>query len=522
MTAAADWYPDPHAASGSAVLRYWDGTTWTSHTHDPSSHVETSASATTDSPATEPLRSGEPIETATELVAALEGADSSLAATVNSSVIADSHSSAAASRKPLDRKVPTFGAKKFAEELITENEGLIAEINELQEVVAKYGIEDAVSRASALAELESNISTQQSLLDNLISQVRDVDSRLVAARDTLAVQDVGLFDYVHPAETSAELATELEALRYEIKSMNKIGDAVKAGADITFGDSAAKGRKFTSDMSRIMLRAYNAEAENCIKGVKAGNLATAQSRLSKTVDAIARQGSMIELRVEPAYHRLRLKELELASSHMIRLADEREADREHKAELREQKRAEAELRAEQDRLNKERTHFLNSIAALEANGDAEGVARLKEKLADVDHAIADVDYRAANIRAGYVYVISNVGSLGEGTVKIGMTRRLEPMDRVKELGDASVPFRFDVHALFFSEDAVGVETMLHQQFSEQRMNKINLRREFFKVSPQDVLDALKEHDVEILEFDLAAAAEEFRLSWPVDAAAEPV
>jgi hypothetical protein len=230
---------------------------------------------------------------------------------------------------------------------------------------------------------------------------------------------------------------------------------------------------------------------------------------------------MIELRVDPAYHRLRLKELELASSHMIRLADEREADREHKAELREQKRAEAELRAEQDRLNKERTHFLNSIAALEANGDTEGVARLKEKLADVDHAIADVDYRAANIRAGYVYVISKVGSLGEGTVKIGMTRRLEPMDRVKELGDASVPFRFDVHALFFSEDAVGVETMLHQQFSKQRMNKINLRREFFKVSPQEVLEALKEHDVEILEFDLEAAAEEFRLSWPAHGAAEP-
>jgi len=422
----------------------------------------------------------------------------------------------------MDRKIPTFGAKKFAEDLIVENEGLIAEINELQAVVTKYGIEDAVQRASALAELESSITTQQALLDNLAAQVRDVDSRLVAGRDTLAVQDVGLFDYVHPAETSAELASELAALRYEIKSMNKIGDAVKVGADITFGDSAAKGRKFTSDMSRIMLRAYNAEAENCIKGVKAGNLTTAQSRLSKTVEAIAKQGSMIELRVDPAYHRLRLKELELASRHMIRLADEREADREHKAELREQKRAEAELRAEQDRLNKERTHFLNSIAALEANGDAEGVARLKEKLADVDHAIADVDYRAANIRAGYVYVISNIGSFGPEVVKIGMTRRLEPMDRVKELGDASVPFRFDVHALFFSEDAVGVETMLHQQFSQQRINKINLRREFFKVSPQEVLNALKEHDVEILEFDLTAAAEEFRLSWPVDTGAEPV
>ncbi len=520
--AAADWYPDPHAAPGSETLRYWDGGTWTSHTHDPSSPaIGTSPPITEVASIAEPVQNSEAPETATDPVPALVDPEPRLAAAADLSPIATTRSSATVARRPIDRKIPTFGAKKIAEDLVAENEALIAEINELQEVVAKYGIADAVQRASALAELESNISDQRALLDNLIAQVRDVDSRLVAGRDTLTVQDVGLFDYVHPAETSAELATELEALRYQIKSMNKIGNAVKAGADITFGDSAAKGRKFTSDMSRIMLRAYNAEAENCIKGVKAGNLATAQSRLSKTVDAIARQGSMIELRVDPSYHRLRLKELELASRHMIRLADEREADREHKAELREQKRAEAELRAEQDRLNKERTHFLNSIAALEANGDAEGVARLKEKLADVDHAIADVDYRAANIRAGYVYVISNVGSLGEGTVKIGMTRRLEPMDRVKELGDASVPFRFDVHALFFSEDAVGVETMLHQQFSEQRMNKINLRREFFKVSPQDVLDALKEHDVEVLEFDLAAAAEEFRLSWPADVAVEP-
>jgi hypothetical protein len=129
-------------------------------------------------------------------------------------------------------------------------------------------------------------------------------------------------------------------------------------------------------------------------------------------------------------------------------------------------------------------------------------------LDDVQTAIDDVDYRQANTRAGYVYVISNRGAFGDDVVKIGMTRRLEPMDRVRELGDASVPFRFDVHALFFSQDAVGVENSLHKRFEKERLNKVNLRREFFRVTPEQVLDALKDSAVEVLEFTVEAEAEE--------------
>ena len=123
---------------------------------------------------------------------------------------------------------------------------------------------------------------------------------------------------------------------------------------------------------------------------------------------------------------------------------------------------EQEIEREQARLEKERQHYLNALAALEANGDTEGADRMRAQLDDVDKAIEDVDYRAANVRAGYVYVISNVGAFGERMVKVGMTRRLEPMDRIRELSDASVPFNFDVHALFFSEDAVGIEAEMHR------------------------------------------------------------
>lgn len=113
-----------------------------------------------------------------------------------------------------------------------------------------------------------------------------------------------------------------------------------------------------------------------------------------------------------------------------------------------------------------------------------------------------------------MYVISNLGAFGEGVVKIGMTRRLEPMDRIRELGDASVPFTFDVHALFFSDDAVSIEAMLHREFAQQRINKVNPRREFFRVRPEQVLNALTQHKVSVLEFTTHAAADDFRMSWP--------
>src|SRR5206468_5027751 len=154
--------------------------------------------------------------------------------------------------------------------------------------------------------------------------------------------------------------------------------------------------------------------------------------------------------------------------------------------LKEERKAQQELERERERLEKERTHYANALAALEVKGDLEAVARMREQLADVDRALSDVDYRAANIRAGYVYVISNIGSFGERLVKIGMTRRLEPADRIRELGDASVPFRYDTHALFFSDDAVAIEAALHQRLSDRRVNRVNTRREFFYATPSEV------------------------------------
>lgn len=476
-TSPADWYPDPQVPG---QLRYWDGAQWTEHTAQP----QPAAAA----PAQQPPQP----------------------------------SAAQQSQPASGRKIGLFGARGAARDLVAENDQLRAALEQ--------------AGALTLAEIQLRTTTAQAELGALqeqISQARHRHAAEVAAgqaelealkaqaldvRHAINVQEFGLYDFEHPAEASATLSAELARVRAQVKATVSSKRAVTATSNFTFNNSAAQGRKFVDSMSKTMLAAYNAEAENAIKTVKAGGLTSAQARLTKVVERVANNGQMISLAITPEYHGLRMRELELAARHQAAVQAAKEAEREERARLREEKRVEDELRREREKLDKERDHYANALAALQARGDTAGAAELQAKLEQIERSIADVDYRAANVRAGYVYVISNVGAFGDAVVKIGMTRRLEPMDRVRELGDASVPFTFDVHALFFSEDAFGIEAMLHRHFAEQRVNRINIRREFFYATPEQVLEVLREHNVALVEYTTEPAAEEFRASRELAAA----
>ena len=279
-----------------------------------------------------------------------------------------------------------------------------------------------------------------------------------------------------------------------------------------YNDSKAKGKTFVNKLSKLALRSYNAEVENAITRLKAGNLAAGQKRLEKARTEVSRMGDMISLEITWAFHRLRLRELELASYHLEAKKALKEQEAQERARLREEKKAQAEMEAERKRLEKEQTHYLNALAKLRDAGRSDETEEFEAKLAEIQKGIEDVDYRVANIRAGYVYVISNIGSFGENVVKIGLTRRLDPMDRVRELGGASVPFNFDVHALHFSADAVGVEAALHRHFESVKVNRVNNRREFFYTTPSEVKKVLSSIDGSVLEYRDDAEAEQFRLS----------
>ena len=437
-----------------------------------------------------------------------------------------------------------FGSKKIAQleqQIASGNQAYAAsqqEIATLRQILAQAGggdvlrMRDAVAQEQARydsihAEQESRrINGEQRLqaLDTALrqrdAQVKKADQEIRSREKRLAdlnvyladahiFADAGLSSYPHPAESSIRLKQKLDDTRAKIKKMVRDKTAVQASTTFTFNNSAAKGRKFVADMSKMMLRAYNAEAENCVLTVKAGNGEAARKRLERARDQAQRLGAMIDLSISYSYHSLRLKELRLALEHQNAKKAEKEAEREERARLREERQARKELQAERDRLAKQRDPYRNVLPELEAQGRTEEAAEMRARMEEVDAEIETVDYRVANVRAGYVYVISNIGSFGEHMVKIGMTRRLEPMERVKELSDASVPFNFDVHALFFSEDAVGVETSLHHHFADKRVNRINTRREFFYATPTEVRDALTKIAGNLLEFTEEPAADQY-------------
>jgi hypothetical protein len=345
----------------------------------------------------------------------------------------------------------------------------------------------------------------------------ETSPELVELNDERVLQEVGIYRYHHPLENAQEYRERLDALQERIKDAIKKGNAVLASNMFTFDNSLAKGRRMTSDYSKLMLRAYNAEADTCVRSLRAGNVVTAKKRLGATVEVIARLGAMMEMRINPTYHDIRIEELELTSDYLMKVQEEREAARDERERLREERKAAQELEEERERLEKERAHYLNVLGALQANGNHAAVADCQAKLDELDAAIAHNDFRLNNVRAGYVYVISNPGAFGRNVVKIGMTRRLDPMDRVRELGSASVPFPFDVHALFFSADAVTLETQLHHEFADVRLNHVNDRREFFFAGPSQVRESLVAKIGNLLEFTDQPEATQYlqsRKYWP--------
>ena len=228
----------------------------------------------------------------------------------------------------------------------------------------------------------------------------------------------------------------------------------------------------------------------------------------------------MDISIKHAYLNLKVEELRLAFEYQQKKQEEKEAQKAARAEMREAARLQKEIEAQRKKIEKEQTHYQTAydslMKQLEHSPDDEALlskkAELENQLKDIDKAIKDIDNREANQRAGYVYVISNIGAFGPDVYKIGMTRRLDPQDRVDELGDASVPVNFDVHAMIFSDDAPALETALHKAFEDRKLNMVNTRREFFHVTLNEIKDVVKKNFDKTDEFIDVPDAEQYRIS----------
>jgi hypothetical protein len=272
---------------------------------------------------------------------------------------------------------------------------------------------------------------------------------------------------------------------------------------------------------KLMLRAFNGESDALIAKVRYDNAKAYEQRLRKSWESINKLGLGFSCAISSQFLALKVHELHVTHEYQEKLQAEREEQRALREQMRDEERAQRELERVQRDAEQEEARYAKALErAREDAQRAAGAQQLKllEQIGELEQKVREAEEKrqraisqAQLTKAGYVYILSNIGSFGEQMFKIGMTRRLDPQDRVDELGDASVPFPFDVHALIRADDAPALERALHGLFEEARVNRINRRKEFFRVTLEQIETVVRQH---CGEFKLTQYAEalEYRKS----------
>lgn len=256
---------------------------------------------------------------------------------------------------------------------------------------------EAEQHRAALAAVEAQSAerrTQIALEEQALqAELRTLTATVVNLRDTAVLQDAGLFDFEHAAENSLELKDKLDTLRAKIKAEVRSKDAISFDpSSFTFNNSPAQGAKFVKEFATLMLRAYNSEAENCVKSVRAGNLTAAEARLDRARDTISKLGLRMNINVGSRYHRMRMDELGLAARYLVALAAKKEAEREERARLREEEKVLREIEAARAKLDKERAQYVKALEQLLQQPGAD-TTELEQRLAQIDLDIENVEFR---------------------------------------------------------------------------------------------------------------------------------
>lgn len=380
-----------------------------------------------------------------------------------------------------------------------------------------------------LHDLNNEIERATNELDKLIAQIGQEQEKLerikrdiIETDEAALLQSFGFYTPHYSYRLSDDYKDKLKENRDRQKQLVKNQNAILANQTWTVNNSKSQGKKMVSDMQKLFLRAFNAECDDAIEHVKFNNVESCEKKIRSSCEAISKLGSIMSIRISDQYLRLKMEELYLVHEYNVKKQEEKEELKEARARMREEAKLAKEIEAQRKKLEKEQKHYQNALVAInkqlenasgdEVNAILEKKAEIESQLGIIDKEFRDVDYREANVRAGYVYVISNIGAFGKDIYKIGMTRRLEPMDRIDELGSASVPFDFDVHAMIFTEDAPGLEAALHQAFSDRKVNFVNTRREFFNVTLDEIKTVIKANFDKSVEFVDIPPAEQYRES----------
>lgn len=412
---------------------------------------------------------------------------------------------------------------------------------ELEEIAQ---LKNQLERYKPITDIESETKRQREQLEKLIS---DKESEIKTIQDNLAklntdyqgaldtytrlrkeinlfenkldLIEFGVYEPIYEFEKSDEYRQEQNKIIELQKEMISSERAAICRTNWTIDGSEAKGRASTKRYIKLTLRAFNGECESLIAKVKWNNVNQMKERIKKSFETINKIGESQTVTIQPEYLDLKLKELTLEYEYQLKKQKEKEELRAAQEALREEEKARREFEQAQKEAEKEEANYQKALDKArkemeQATGDKHDkllaqIQKLEQELQEAHDRKERALSMAQQTKRGHVYIISNIGSFGEQVYKIGMTRRLEPEDRIKELGDASVPFQFDIHAMIFSEDAPNLENELHKAFATRKVNMLNYRKEFFKVTLDEIEQKVKEIGLEA-EFIRIPEAMEYR------------
>lgn len=371
---------------------------------------------------------------------------------------------------------------------------------DIKEIETKFNIleKDYQESISIFTELKKEVSLYESKLDLI---------------------EFGIYEPVYDFEKSEDYVISQNKVIEKQKDLIRLEQAATCSVNWTIDGSLAKGKANSKKFIKLILRAFNGECNSFIAKVKWNNVNQMKERIHKSYEAINKLGENSAVKIEKEYLDLKIEELILEYEYQAKKQQEKEELRAIQEELREEEKARREYEQAQKEAEKEESNYQKALEKArkeveETTGEKhdkllEKISKLELELKEAQEKKERALSMAQQTKRGHIYIISNIGSFGEHVYKIGMTRRLEPIDRVKELGDASVPFQFDIHAMIYSEEAPTLENQLHKEFADKKVNMLNYRKEFFKVTLEEIETKLKELDIEA-EFIKIPEAMEYR------------
>lgn len=375
------------------------------------------------------------------------------------------------------------------------------------------------SKNTHINKIETEFNTLNSNYQSALEIYKNLRKEVSVFENKLDLIEFGIYEPVYDFEKSDDYREEQNKIIQVQKDMITADKAAICNTNWTVEGSEAKGRAVVKVYKKLMLRAFNGECDVLISKVKWNNVNQMKERMQKLFDAINKLGQGFQVYLNKQYLDFKQKELILEYEYQSKRQQEKEEMRAIQEELREEEKAKREFEQAQREAEKEEAAYQKALDKARKEYEATTgekhdklkaqIEKLEQELKEAQEKKERVLSMAQQTKRGHVYIISNIGSFGENVYKIGMTRRLEPIDRVKELGDASVPFQFDVHAMIYSDEARTLESELHIAFSNKKVNMLNYRKEFFNVSLEEIEQKINELGFKA-EFTILPEAMQYR------------